>query len=121
MREITARELFEAFEGQLVKVEAPEHYAISIDMDKASIDYHEDDNELDFTAGNYNHGGIGTVSIDVDDCIVSIEVDDEEDEPVYIITFTGYMPDIMITRFKSIEELEADHKQKMLKNSDVGK
>ena len=116
MREITAKELFKAFEGQLVKIEAPEHYGISIDMDKASIDYHEDDNELSFTAGNYNHGGIGTVSIDVDECIESIQVDDDEDEPVYTITFTGYMPDIMITRFKSIEELEADHKQKMLKN-----
>ena len=116
MREITAKELFEAFEGQLVKIEAPEHYAISIDMDKARIDYDEDANELDFTAGNYNHGGIGTVSIDVDECIESIQVDDDEDEPVYTITFTGYMPDIMITRFKSIEELETDHKQKMLKN-----
>ena len=112
MREITAKELFKAFEGQLVKVEAPEHYAISIDMDKASIDYHEDDNELSFTAGNYNHGGIGTVSVDVDECIESIQLDDKEDEPVYTITFTGYMPDIMITRFKSIEELEEERKQK---------
>ena len=118
MREITAKELFEAFEGQLVKIEAPEHYAISIDMDKARIDYDKDANELSFTAGNYNHDGIGTVSVDVDECIESIQVDDDEDEPepVYTITFTGYMPDIMITRFKSIEELEADHKQKMLKN-----
>ena len=116
MREITAKELFEAFDGQLVNIEAPGHYGVSIDMDKASIDYHEDNNELSFTAGNYNHDGIGTVSVDVDECIESIQLDDNEDEPVYTITFTGYMPDIMITRFKSIDELEADHKQKMLKN-----
>ncbi|MGN8630697.1 hypothetical protein ACTNEW_03705 [Blautia sp. HCP3S3_G3] len=116
MREVTVQELVKVFDGQLVKIEAPEHYGISIDMDKASIDYHEDDNELSFTAGNYNHDGIGTVSVDVDECIESIQLDDNEDEPVYTITFTGYMSDIMITRFKSIEELEADHKQTMLKN-----
>lgn len=114
-REITAKELFKTFEDQLVTIESPEHYGISIDMDKAGIDYHEDSNELTFTAGNYNHGGISTVSIDVDECIESIQVDDDDNEPVFTITFTGYMPDIMITRFKTIEELEADHKQKMLK------
>ena len=65
MREVTAKELAVAFEGKLVKIESPEHYGISLDMEKACIDYNEDFNELTFTAGNYNHDGIGSVSIDV--------------------------------------------------------
>lgn len=121
MRKVTAKELMEAFEGQLVNIEAPEHYGISIDMDKASIDYHEDNDEITFTVGNYNHGGIGSISINVEDSIESIQVDDEEEEPAFTITFAGYMPDIVVTRFKTIEELEADRKKRQRKNIDVVK
>ena len=102
MKEVTAKELAVAFEGQLVNIEAHEHYGVSIDMDKARIEYDEECNELSFTAGNYNYDGIGTVSIDVDDCIESIEIDEEKDDPVFIISFTGYMSDIAITRFQTI-------------------
>ena len=116
MREVTVQELVKAFDGQLVKVEAPEHYGISIDMDKASIDYHEDNDEITFTAGNYNHGGIGSISINIEDSVSSIEIDDEEDEPVFVISFNGYMSDIVVTRFKTIEELEEERKQKRRKN-----
>lgn len=116
MREVTVQELVKAFEGQLVQVETPEHYGISIDMDKASIDYHEDNDEITFTAGNYNHGGIGSISINVEDSISSIEIDDEEDEPVFVISFNGYMSDIVVTRFKTLEELEDERKQKRRKN-----
>ena len=112
MREVTAKELAVAFEGKLVKIESPEHYGISLDMEKACIDYNEDFNELIFTAGNYNHDGIGSVSIDVADSIDIIEVDDDEDEPVFVITFTGYMSDVTITRWKSLEELEEERRQR---------
>lgn len=102
MKEVTVKELAVAFEGQLVNIEAHEHYGVSIDMDKARIEYDEECNELTFTAGNYNHDGIGTVSIDVENCIESIEIDEEKDDPVFIISFTGYMSDITITRFQTI-------------------
>lgn len=102
MKEVTVKELVEAFEGKLVNIESPEQYGISIDMDKARIEYDEEYNELSFTAGNYNCGGIGTVSINVADSIERIEIDDEEDEPIFIISFTGYMSDITITRFQTI-------------------
>ena len=119
MREVTVKELLAAFEGKLVNIEAYEHYGISIDMDKASIEYHEDTNEITFTAGNYNHDGISSVHINVDDCIESIEINEEDDEPVFVISFTGYMSDITITRFKSLEELEEENKQKRRKNFNV--
>ena len=112
MREVTAKELAVAFEDKLVKIESPEHYGISFDMEKACIDYHEDLNELTFTAGNYNHDGIGSVCINVDDSVDCIEIDDEEDEPVFIITFTGYMSDVTITRWKSLEELQEERRQR---------
>ena len=120
MREVTVKELVDAFKDKLVTIESPEHYGISIDMDKASIEYDEDTNELTFTAGNYNHDGIGSISIDVADSIDIIQIDDEEDEPVFIISFTGYMSDIRITRFKSIEELE-EGKERKKKNFDIVK
>ena len=112
MREVTAKELAVAFEGKLVKIDSPEHYGISFDMEKACIDYNEDLNELTFTAGNYNPDGIGSVSINVNDSVDLIEVDDEEDEPVFVITFTGYMSDVTITRWKSLEELQEEHRQR---------
>lgn len=113
MKEVTVKELVTAFEGQLVKVETPEHYGLIIDMDKARIEYDEECNELSFTAGNYNHDGIGTVSIDVDDCIESIEIDDEESDSVFVISFNENMlSDIVITRFKTIEELENERKRR---------
>lgn len=112
MREVTVKELVKAFEGKLVTIESPEHYGISIDMDKASIEYDEDTNELTFTAGNYNHGGIGSISIDVEDSIDIIEIDDDEDEPVFVISFTGYMSDVTIRRWKSLEELHEEHRQR---------
>lgn len=112
MREVTVQELVKAFEGQLVNIEAYEHYGISIDMEKACIDYHEDLNELTFTAGNYNHDGIGTVCINVDDSVDCIEIDDDEDEPFFVITFTGYMSDMTISRWKSLEELEEERRQR---------
>lgn len=121
MREVTVQEFVKAFEGQLVNLEASEHYGISIDMDKARIEYHEDSDEITFTAGNYNHGGIGSISINIEDSISSIEIDDEEDEPVFVISLNGYMADIVVTRFKTLEELEEERKEKRRKNFDVVK
>lgn len=117
MRKVTVKELVKAFENKIVSIESPEHYGISIDMDKARIEYDEDTDELTLTAGNYNHDGIGSISIDVVDSIDIIEIDDEEDEPVFVISFTGYMSDIRITRFKTIEELEEERKQRKSKKS----
>lgn len=112
MREVTAKELAVAFEGKLVKIESPEHYGISLDMEKACIDYNEDLNELTFTAGNYNHDGIGSICINIADSVDLIEIDDEEDEPVFVITFTGYMSDVTIRRWKSLEELREEHRRR---------
>lgn len=112
MREVTAKEFYEAFEDKLVKVEAPEHYGISIDMDKAKIEYYEDSHEISFTAGNYDTDGIGTVTLNLDDAIDCIEVDDKENEPVYYISFVGYMADIVVTLYKSYEEIKAEQKKK---------
>lgn len=112
MKEVTAKELAVAFEDKLVKIDSPEHYGISLDMEKACIDYNEDLNELTFTAGNYNHDGIGSVLINIADSVDIIEVDDEEDEPVFVITFIGYMSDVTITRWKSLEELHEEHRQR---------
>ena len=114
MREVTIKELVKAFEGKLVSIESPEHYGISIEMDKVSIEYDEDTDELTLTAGNYNHDGIGSISIDVEDSIDIIEIDDEEDEPVFVITFTGYMSDVTIRRWKSLEELEEEHRRRKI-------
>ena len=52
----------------------------------------------------------------LENCIESIETDDDEDEPFFVISFIGYMSNITVIRFKSLEELEEERKQKMLKN-----
>lgn len=108
MKEVTVRELVETFGDCLVNVESPEHFAISIDMCKARIDsYDEDSDEIAFTAGNYNVDGIASIIINVKDSVDCIEMDDDdENDPAFYIRLNGYMPDIVITKFKTIEEIK---------------
>ena len=74
-------------------------------MSKARIEYNEEDKELCFTTGNYNKDGIGSVIIK-EELIETIEHDEETE--VYVITFTSDIPDVVVTRFKDLAELEKE-------------
>lgn len=105
MKEITARELATAFEGLLTEISPVDYYGITFEMSKARIEYNEEDKELCFTTGNYNKDGIGSVIIK-EELIETIEHDEETE--VYVITFTSDIPDVVVTRFKDLAELEKE-------------
>ena len=107
MREITVKELVKVFEEKLIEVRQENEYesSITFEMSKARMEYDEEMDELCFTAGNYNTDGIGSVHIsDIAGSVESIVEDDGE----YILSFTNNISDIVISAFKTLEELEED-------------
>lgn len=113
MREATVQELVRAFEGTLVEVSPTDCYGISFELSKARVDYEEESDELSFTVGNYNNDGIGTVSIKVEDSVESIECDETTGD--FVIVFASNIPDVTVSKFRTLEELENEHEQKQAK------
>lgn len=109
MKTITAKELATAFNGVLAEVTTTDYFGITFEMSKARIEFSEEDGEITFTTGNYNLDGIGTVIIK-ESHIETIEHDEEDDE--YVIFFTSDVPDIVVSRFKDLEELEKEHAER---------
>lgn len=107
-REITAKELSMIFEGKTVNVIPTDYYGISIEFSKARIEYDKANGELSFTAGNFNHDGIASISIEEDN-IKSIRKENGE----YVISFMQYMADITVSEFKSLAELEKEHAERI--------
>lgn len=112
MKEVTVKELATAFEGVLTEVNPSDYYGFTFEMSKARIEYDEANGELSFTAGNYNLDGIGTVVIK-EEHINSVEHDEETGE--YVLSFTENVPDVVVSRFKTKEELEQEHAAKKQK------
>lgn len=115
MRGTTVKEFVKAFENQLVEVRQEDEYGngITIDMSKARLEYSEKDDELYFTAGNYNADGIGAFCVkNTEENIESIT----EDDGYYIIEFTHSISNIAVTKFKNLDELEKERIQKKKRN-----
>ncbi len=97
MRKVTVKEFVEALKGEILEINADDSYGVTVQMSKARIDFDELMNELTFTAGNYNSSdGIGSVTYG-SDIVESIVLDEDTGE--YTISFTEYMPDIIIKKF----------------------
>lgn len=97
MRKVTVKEFVEALKCEILEINADDIYGVTVQMSKARIEYDELMNELTFTAGNYNSAdGIGSVSYN-GEIITSIVLDEDTGE--YTISFTEYMPDIIIKKF----------------------
>ena len=105
MREVTAQELAKAFEGILVDVMPEGCHGITFEMTKADVEYREEDEELVFLTGNRATDGFAAIFIK-EDWIESIEFDEESDE--YVISFEEDMPNIVVSRYKTLEELEQE-------------
>ena len=70
MKEVTIKELVNALQGKVIRVESADIYGVNLNFSKARIEYDEDGNELSFVAGNYNTpDGIGGVGIRIDDVV----------------------------------------------------
>ena len=98
MRKVTVKEFVETLKGEILEINEDDSYGVTVQMSKARIDYDALKDSLTFTAGNYNSAdGIGSVTYD-SDIVESIVLDEDTGE--YTISFTEYMPDITIKKFK---------------------
>lgn len=112
MKEVTAKALAKAFEGVLLEIAPSDYYGITFEMAKANVEYREEDKELVFTTGNRNTDGFAAVIIK-EDWIDSVELNEETNE--YVISFTENMSDVVVSGFKSLEELKQERAEKKQK------
>lgn len=107
-REVSMKELAQAFEGKYVNVLSVDHYGIAIEMTKGTIEYEDDlKPELWLVSRDSENNVTGSVTID-EDVIEAIE----ESNGTYTISFTVGMADIDISEYKSLEQLQKEHDEK---------
>lgn len=107
-REVSMKELAQAFEGKYVNVLSVDHYGIAIEMTKGTIEYEDDlKPELWLVSRDSENNVTGSVTID-EDVIEAIE----ESNGTYTIRFTVGIADIDISEYKSLEQLQKEHDEK---------
>ena len=107
-REVSMRELAQAFEGKFVNISSSDHYGIAIEMTRGTIEYEDDlKPELWLVSRDSQNNVTGSVTFD-EDVIEAIE----ESNGTYTISFTVGMADIDISEYKSLEQLQKEHDEK---------
>lgn len=108
-REVTIKELAQAFEGRYVNVSSVDCYGITIEMTRGTIEYEDDlKPELWLVSRDGGNNVTGSVTLDED----VIEAIEENGGGTYTISFSVGMADIDVSEYKSLEELEAEQKKK---------
>ena len=107
-REVTMKELAQAFQGKYINVSSTDHYGIAIEMTRGTIEYEDDlKPELWLVSRDSENNVTGSVCID-EDSIENIE----ESNGTYTISFNIGIADIDISEYKSLEELQKERDKK---------
>lgn len=107
-REVSMKELAQAFEGKYINVSSIDHYGIAIEMTRGTIEYEDDlKPKLWLVSRDSENNVTGSVTID-EDVIEAIE----ESNGTYTITFSIGMADVDISEYKSLEQLQKEHDEK---------
>lgn len=107
-REVTIKELVAAFKGKYINISPVDHYGVSIQMTRGTIEYKDDlKPELWLVSRDSKNNVTGSITFD-GDSIDSIEEDNGE----YTIRFNLDMADIDITEYKTLEQLQKEHEEK---------
>lgn len=107
-REVSIKELAQAFEGKFINVSSTDHYGIAIEMTRGTIEYEDDlKPELWLVSRDSENNVTGSVTFD-EDIIEAIE----ESNGTYTITFSIDMADVDISEYKSLEQLQKEHDEK---------
>ena len=107
-REVSMKELAQAFEGKYVNVSSVDHYGIAIEMTRGTVEYGDDlKPELWLVSRDSENNVTGSVTFD-EDVIEAIE----ESNSTYTISFTVGMTDIEISEYKSLEQLQKEHDER---------
>lgn len=104
-REVSMKELAQAFEGKYVNVSSADTYGIAIEMTRGTIEYENNlKPELWLVSRDSQNNVTGSITFD-EDVIEAIE----ESNGTYTISFTVGMADIDISEYKSLEQLQTEH------------
>lgn len=107
-REVSMKELAQAFEGKYINVSSVDHYGVAIEMTRGTIEYEDDlKPELWLVSRDSENNVTGSVTID-EDVIEAIE----ESNGTYTITFSIAMADVDISEYKSLEQLQKERDEK---------
>lgn len=107
-REVSMKELAQAFEGKFINVSSTDHYGIAIEITRGTVEYEDDlKPELWLVSRDNQNNVTGSVTFD-EDTIEAIE----ESNGTYTISFAVSMADIDISEYKSLEQLQKEHDEK---------
>ena len=107
-REVSMKEVAQAFEGKYVNVSSADTYGIAIEMYRGTVEYEDDlKPELWLVSRDGENNVTGSVTFD-EDVIEAIE----ESNGTYTISFNIGMADIDISAYKSLEQLQKEHDEK---------
>ena len=107
-REVSMKELTQAFKGKFVSVSSVDHYGIAIEMTIGTIEYEDDlKPELWLVSRDSENNVTGSITLD-EEVIESIE----ESNGIYTISFTIAMADVEIWEYKLLEQLQNEHDEK---------
>ena len=107
-REVSMRELAQAFKGKYINVSSTDHYGIAIEMHRGTVEYEDDlKPELWLVSRDRENNVTGSITLD-EDVIEAIE----ESNGTYMISFNIGMADIDISEYKPLEQLQKEHGEK---------
>ena len=115
-REITLEELLKAFKGKYVDIDPVDHYGITINMYRATLEQEESDNELYFVSRDDEDRVTGSVCIS-EDAIESIE----EYNGKYTINFSLNMTSVDISEYKTLEQMQKEAEEKYRTKTETAK
>ncbi|WP_289302165.1 hypothetical protein [Sporofaciens musculi] len=101
-REVTVKELVAAFKGKYINVSPMDHYGISIEIHKGTIEFEDDlKPELYLVSRDSEDNVTGSICID-EDSIESIEKYDG----TYTINFAFCMTSVDISDYRTVEGIK---------------
>ncbi len=107
-REVSMKELAQAFDGKYVNVSSADTYGIAIEMTRGTIEYENNlKPELWLVSRDSQNNVTGSITFD-EDVIEGIE----ESNGTYTISFSVGMADIDVSEYKSLEQLQKEHDEK---------
>lgn len=102
---VSMRELAQAFEGKYVSISPADHYGISIEMTRGTIEYEDDlKPELWLVARDSEDKVAGSVCID-EQAVESIE---QFDNSTFTINFMLNMTSVDVAEYKTLQELQKE-------------
>lgn len=109
VKTVTMEDIAQAFKGKYVSISPADHYGVSIEMTRGTIEYENDlKPELWLVARDCENNVAGSVCID-GEIIESIE---KFENGTYTINFMLNMTSVDVAEYKTLEELQKEREER---------